>query len=77
MTQTLESSPTTEQAIHFNDLPKWIAREYGIPKPHIATMHRWRLGATRGVTLPTFLIGGRRYVRPADVRAFIRVLNEN
>jgi hypothetical protein len=31
-------------------------------RPHISTLHRWRLKGVRGVRLSTQLIGGRRYV---------------
>lgn len=30
-------------------------------RPHISTMHRWRLRGVRGVRLETILVGGRRY----------------
>jgi hypothetical protein len=31
-------------------------------RPHISTLHRWRLRGVRGVKLKTVLVGGRRYV---------------
>ncbi len=65
-----------ESAIAFPDLSKWIAKELGVPKPHISTLHRWRLSGARGVALPTFLVGSRRYCRPEDVRAFFKAINQ-
>ncbi len=71
----LDTPATAESAIAFPDLPKWIAQQFRVPKPHISTLHRWRLSGARGVALPTFLIGSRRYCRPDDVREFFRVIN--
>lgn len=30
-------------------------------RPHVSTLHRWRLRGVRGVRLQTCLVGGRRY----------------
>ena len=30
-------------------------------RPHLSTIHRWRLNGVRGVRLETFLVGGRRF----------------
>ena len=38
---------------------------------NISTIHRWRLRGARGRKLPTFLIGGRRYVLREELEAFI------
>ena len=42
-----------------------------LPKrPHISTLHRWRLRGVRGVKLETCLIGGRRYTSREAVERF-------
>lgn len=73
----IESPRVSEDAIAFPNLSSWISKELGIPKPHISTLHRWRISGARGVTLPTFLVGSRRYCRPADVRSFLQKINSN
>jgi hypothetical protein len=39
-------------------------------KPHISTLHRWRLRGIRGVKLITVMVGGRRWVHPDALRDF-------
>jgi len=46
-------------------------------KPHISTMHRWRLRGVRGVKLRTQLIGGRRYTKPQWLDEFFEALDDN
>ena len=58
----------------FTELPAFTDREFGA-RIHKATAHRWRMRGVRGVTLSTFLIGGRRFVKPSDVRAFMTAIN--
>lgn len=58
----------------FTELPEFTDREFGA-RIHKATAHRWRMRGVRGVSLNTFLIGGRRYVKPSDVRAFMAAIN--
>jgi hypothetical protein len=43
-------------------------------RPHISTLHRWRLRGVRGVKLDTVLVGGRRFTsREALVRFTDRI----
>ena len=39
-------------------------------RPHVSTLHRWRLRGVRGVKLETCLIGGRRYTSREAVERF-------
>jgi len=38
---------------------------------HVATIWRWTLTGVKGRKLPTFLIGGRRFILSADLDAFL------
>lgn len=40
-------------------------------RPHVSTLHRWRLNGVRGVKLQTCLVGGRRYTKPEWLADFI------
>jgi hypothetical protein len=40
-------------------------------RPHIATIHRWRLRGVRGVCLETVLVGGRRYTSRQALERFL------
>jgi hypothetical protein len=40
-------------------------------RPHISTLHRWRLRGVRGVRLQTCLVGGRRYTTSEWLAEFI------
>ena len=40
-------------------------------RPHLSTLHRWRLRGVRGVKLETFLIGGRRFTSREALERFI------
>ena len=40
-------------------------------RPHLSTLHRWRLRGVRSVKLETFLIGGRRYTSREALERFI------
>lgn len=40
-------------------------------RPHLSTLHRWRLRGIRGVRLRTCLIGGRRFTRPEWLHEFV------
>jgi len=42
---------------------------------YVATVWRWTLHGVRGHRLRTFHIGGRRFVREADLDAFLAALN--
>jgi hypothetical protein len=41
-------------------------------RPHIATLHRWRLHGVRGRKLPTVLVGGRRFVSRQVLAAWLQ-----
>lgn len=41
-------------------------------RPHISTVHRWRLRGVRGVKLETVLVGGRRFTSDAALAEFVR-----
>lgn len=45
-------------------------------RPHLSTLHRWRLRGVRGVRLRTCLVGGRRFTRPEWIAEFIDRTNE-
>lgn len=40
-------------------------------RPHLSTLHRWRLGGIRGVRLQTALVGGRRFTTRQWLDEFI------
>lgn len=40
-------------------------------RPHLSTLHRWRLRGVRGIKLRTCLVGGRRFTRPEWLQEFI------
>lgn len=40
-------------------------------RPHVSTIHRWRLRGIRGVKLQTVRVGGRRYVSAGSLARFI------
>ena len=45
-------------------------------RPHLSTLHRWRLPpGVRGVTLDTCLIGGRRYTSIEAIERFVAATN--
>jgi hypothetical protein len=39
-------------------------------RPHVSTLHRWRLRGVRGVKLETCVIGGRRFISKEAIRRF-------
>jgi len=41
-------------------------------KVHVATVYRWTLQGVRGRRLPSFFIGGRRFVTLSDLEWFIQ-----
>lgn len=45
-------------------------------KVHVATVYRWTLQGVRGRRLPSFFIGGRRYVTLSDLEWFIQPKNQ-
>ena len=43
----------------------------GLPgRPHLSTLHRWRLRGIRGVRLETCMVGGRRYTSREALQRF-------
>jgi hypothetical protein len=40
-------------------------------RPHISTLHRWRLRGVRGIRLETVRVGGRRFVSTDALAKFI------
>jgi hypothetical protein len=45
-----------------------VARRLNV---HVATCWRWARVGVRGRTLPTFLVGGRRFVLKRDLETFL------
>jgi len=39
-------------------------------RPHISTLHRWRLRGVRGIKLETVLVGGRRFTSQEALERF-------
>jgi hypothetical protein len=58
---------TREVPISFHQAPKHIPG-----RPHVSTLHRWRLKGTRGRRLETFLVGGRRFTTVEAIHRFLR-----
>ena len=44
-------------------------------RPHVSTLHRWRLDGVRGAKLETFLVGGRRFTTQEAIARFLGHLN--
>jgi hypothetical protein len=44
-------------------------------RPHVSTLHRWRLRGIRGVRLETCLIGGRRFTSREAIERFMRAVS--
>jgi hypothetical protein len=57
---------TNETAVPFHEAPKHIPG-----RPHISTLHRWRLNGARGRRLETFLRGGRRFTTLEAIQRFL------
>ena len=55
-----------ENLIQFTDAPCHIPG-----RPHIATVHRWRLRGARGVRLDSILVGGKRFTSTEAIERFI------
>ncbi|MCR9115793.1 MAG: DUF1580 domain-containing protein [bacterium] len=45
-------------------------------RPHISTLHRWRIRGLKGVKLQTILVGGRRYVSKDELLRFVNQLSD-
>jgi hypothetical protein len=57
--------PEREQVIPISDVPKITPG-----RPNLSTIWRWRLKGVRGITLETFLSGGKRYTSVEAIRRF-------
>ncbi len=55
-----------ETLVQFTHAPKHIPG-----RPHIATVHRWRLRGARGVKLESILVGGKRFTSTEAIERFI------
>lgn len=55
-----------ETPVQFSDAPKHVPG-----RPHIATIHRWRLRGVRGVKLESALVGGKRFTTLEAIERFI------
>jgi hypothetical protein len=40
-------------------------------RPHLSTLHRWRLRGVRGIRLETCLVGGARYTSREALQRFV------
>jgi hypothetical protein len=58
--------PRTESLVSFPDAPNSIPG-----KPHISTLHRWRLKGVRGRRLETIVRGGRRFTSIEAINRFM------
>lgn len=57
---------TTENLLSFSDAAAILP-----DRPHLSTLHRWRLHGVKGVQLETVLVGGRRYTSNEALARFI------
>jgi hypothetical protein len=60
--------PSAETLVSFSEAPNHIPG-----RPHISTIHRWRLRGVRGKRLETLLRGGRRYTSLEAIQRFLRL----
>ena len=58
--------PACETPVPFHEAPQHIPG-----RPHISTLHRWRLNGVRGRRLETFLSGGRRFTSLEAIQRFL------
>lgn len=56
---------TTETLLPLSEAAKMLPG-----RPHVSTLHRWRLHGVKGVKLETLLLGGRRFVSSASIARF-------
>ncbi|MCH9656030.1 MAG: helix-turn-helix domain-containing protein [Planctomycetes bacterium] len=54
-----------EERLTLNEVAKRL-------KVHVATVYRWTLQGVRGRRLPSFFIGGRRYIKLSDLEWFLQ-----
>jgi hypothetical protein len=62
---------STEKLIPFQSASTHIPN-----RPHISTLHRWRLKGVRGVRLESILCGNNRFTSTEAIQRFIARLNE-
>lgn len=56
----------SERMVPFTEAPSHIPG-----RPHLATVHRWRLRGARGVRLESVLVGGKRFTSQEAIQRFI------
>jgi hypothetical protein len=56
---------SSEALLSLNDAAKSLPG-----RPHISTLHRWRLRGVRGIRLETALLGGRRFTSVEALERF-------
>lgn len=61
----MQNANVFEDRLSVNQVAKYL-------KVHLATVYRWTSIGVRGKRLPSFLVGGRRYVALADLEQFLR-----
>lgn len=71
---TVPASQPTNEPIAWKDLPKYIRTQFGRSEPTLNTLHRWRIAGVRGKRLESYMIGGRRFVRPSAIQAFFNAV---
>ncbi len=62
--------PTIERLLHIGQLPDLFER-FGMRRPHKNNVRRWLTTGTRGVVIPSVLVGGKRYTTQAAVQWWI------
>jgi len=61
---------TTEELVPFKQASARIQS-----RPHISTIHRWRLRGVRGIRLESVLVGNTRFTSVQAIARFIAALN--
>ncbi len=75
MRRATTSDPAGESADEYLSLSQ-AARE--LPgRPHVSTLHRWRLRGVRGARLRTCLVGGRRFTTRDWLEEFIEATSQS
>lgn len=54
-------------AVPVQEVPKLLPKQANGKTVHLSTIYRWLSRGRRGVRLPSFLVGGRRYVNAQDL----------
>ena len=64
-------------AVPVQDVPRILPRQPNGKKVHLSTLYRWLTRGRRGMRLPSFLVGGRRYVHLEDLYDWIDRLTQD